>query len=112
MCEKSLFRDVSVKSLCIVSGSLHFFFLLVSLFLVLLYLMEDGAAREVQRDLLLSVFLLFHQHHLSVALLPAGVRGVQVQLPHIPRTHFWVSLRGPSSSQAQVTALSTLSSGY
>lgn len=52
LCEKSLFRGVSVKSLCIVSGSLHFFFLLVSLFLVLLYLMEDGAAREVQRDLL------------------------------------------------------------
>lgn len=70
------------------------------------------SSKRSAKGLALSVFLLFHQHHLSVALLPAGARGVQVQLPHIPRTHFWVSLRGPSSSQAQVTALSTLSSGY
>lgn len=101
-----------MKSLCIVSGSLHFFFSFGLSISCLTVPYGRRSSKRRAKGLASFCFLAVPSASPVCGTLPAGARGVQVQLPHIPRTHFWVPLRGPSSSQAQVPTLSTLSSGY
>ena len=100
LCRKSLLRAVSVKSWCIVSVCSSHFWSCCTLW-------KTEQWRKGKR----TGFFLFSCCSISITcVLPAGATGVRVQVPHIPRAHFWVPRRGSSNSQAQVPALSPDSS--